>query len=445
MQVESFNDPDVAGFLNRQFVCVKVDRELRPDIDSFYQTYTGASTGTGGWPLNVFLLTDALPFLGWAYLPRHASESAALTIMDAASSAMESWVLRREEAKAAGANAMSLMRSIYSADTSELNSSDVEAATGRIREMLDLSFGGLGEGPKHPQTAVIDFLLASYQVTKEPWQLEAASRWVQAIIGGGLFDQQGGGVFRYTEDREWRKPSPEKTPGDQGSLLSTLALLHKVDDDDRYRQAAQAIFEFLKRDLSRPEGGYYSTAGNVITSHNAIIARGLTEAGAAFGDDAMMKSGLDTLGWILAACLKGSDLVRQPDDRSVASLRFLEDYAATTAACLSAFEHTRQASLLTTAQRLQAKAARIFAGPEGFAAISGKHLLPLAPLEAADTPQPAAPSLLAENAIRMSGLSNSSPEEPLVSRALAQFTRTIRFAPHLAGHALRVIRMRDTL
>jgi len=445
MQVESFNDPDVAGFLNRQFVCVKVDRDLRPDIDSFYQGYTGANTGIGGWPLNVFLLADALPFLSWTYLPRFASESAAPTIMDAASLAMESWVLKREESTAAGAKALSLMRSIYSADTSELELDDVETAADRIREMLDLSFGGLGEGPKHPQPTVIDFLLASYQATKEPWQLEAASHWVQSIIGGGLFDHQDGGVFRYTEDREWRKPCSEKALGDQGSLLSTLALLHEVDDDDGYQQAAQAIFEFLERDLSRPEGGYYSAADNAITSYNAIVARGLIEAGATFGNDAMMKSGLDTLEWILAACLKGSDLLRQPDDRSVASLRFLEDYAATTAACLSAFEHTQQTSLLTTAQRLQAKAARIFAGTEGFAAVSGNHLLPLAPLEAADTPQPAAPSLLAENAIRISRLFGGGSEEPLVSQALAQFTRTIRYAPHLAGHALRVIRMRGTL
>lgn len=442
MQVDSFNDSSFAGFVNRQFVCVKVDRDLRPDIDSFYQTYAGASTGIGGWPLNVFLLPDALPFLSWAYLPRIASESSGPSAIDAASSAMESWILRREDAEATGADALALMRNIYSVDASELTVRDAEEAADRIRGMLDLSFGGLGEGPKYPQPTVIDFLLASHQSTKESWQLEAASRWVQSILDGGLFDRDAGGIFRYTEDREWRRPSSEKALGDQGAFLSTLAMLHKIDSNDSYRLAAQAIFEFLVRDLSRHEGGYCSEAGNVITSHNAIVSRGLIEAGAAFGDDAMVKSGLDTLEWILSACLKGNELVRQPDDRSVASLRFLEDYAATTAACLSAFEHTRQESLHAAARRLQAKAVRLFAGDTGFVAVSGNHLLPMAPMETADTPYPAAPSLLAENAIRLGKLSADTPEEPLVSQALAQFTRTILYAPHFAGHALRVLRMR---
>lgn len=442
MQVESFNDPDVAGFLNRQFVCVKVDRDLRPDIDAFYQAYAGASEGIGGWPLNVFLLQDALPFLGWAYLPRITPESGGPSVMEAASSAMESWVLRRDETAAAGADALSLMRNIYSVDAGELAVSDADEAAERIRGMLDPSFGGLGEGPKYPQPTVIDFLLASYQSTKKSWQLEAASRWVQSILDGGLFDRDAGGIFRYTEDREWHRPSPEKTLGDQGAFLSTLAMLHRIDSDDSYRIAAQAIFEFLLRDLSHPGGGYCSSADNTITSHNAIASRGLIEAGAAFGDDAMVESGLATLEWILSACLKGSDLVRQPDDRSVAPLRFLEDYAATTAACLSAFEHTRQESLLDAARRLQSRAVKLFAENTGFVAVAGNHLLPMAPMETADTPYPAAPSLLAENAIRLGRLSASSSEELLVSQALAQFARTIRYAPHLAGHALRVLRMR---
>ncbi len=523
MQHESFRDPDLSGFLNRQFVCVKVDRELRPDIDAFYQTYVGAVTGAGGWPLNVFLLPDGAPFLGGTYFPHTSPHEETPAFGSVAASVMRAWVLGRETSLSTGADAIGFMRELRSSAIGPMGEAEIDRALETIRGMLDDEHGGLGLAPKFPQTPVIDFLIASYAATGEAWRLEAARSWVLAMLRGGIFDQVGGGLFRYSTDRTWTVPHFEKMLCDQGLLLSTLASLFAVDPDEEYRVAAWATTEFLVRELSRAGGGFFSsldadTSGiegatyvwtreelaealtpeqlmvaeehlgvsdrgawharanvltrphgrmrdadtvdsvlrrlaevratrpqpaviaNTITAWNAIVARGLIEAGAAFSDSSTLDLGTSTLDWLLEEALRGDELSRSPDDRSVTSVRLLEDYAAVTAACLAAFEHAGRDDLLRSALRLQRSAVARFAGDGGFAMSAGDRCLPFVPLETADTPAPSGASMLAENAVRLARLTADESHAAVAVRALAQFGRTVSLAPHLAGHALSVAR-----
>lgn len=521
MQRESFLDPDLAGFLNRHFVCVKVDRELRPDIDAFYQMYIGATTGKGGWPLSAFLLPDGAPFFGGTYFPGVSPHAESPSFRHVTDSVMRTWVLERETAFSGASQALELMRNLRSSAIGPLGEAEVGRALETVYAMLDLEHGGLGLAPKFPQTPVIDWLIASYASNGDLRLLEAARSWVLAMLRGGIFDQVGGGLFRYSTDRTWTVPHFEKMLCDQGLLLSTLASLHAVDPAEEYRIAAMATVEFLSRELAREGGGFFSSLDadtngiegatyvwtreelsdvltpaqlliaetrlgvsedgnwhakanvlnrrdgraedaeavdavlrrlaearsgrpqpavitNTITAWNAIAARGLIEAGAAFSDSVTLELGTATLDWLLGAAVRGDELLRSPDDRSVASLRFLEDYAAVTAACLAAVDHAGRHDLLKPALLLQRSAVARFGVDGGFAMSAGDDSLPFVPLETADTPAPSGASMLAENALLLARLTADASHTRVATGALAQFGRTASVAPHLAGHALRV-------
>jgi hypothetical protein len=521
MQRESFQDPDISGFLNRQFVCVKVDRELRPDIDTLYQMYVGTVTGSGGWPLSAFLLPDGSPFFGGTYFPKTSPRPEMPGFGNVMASIMQAWVLERDTAFKTGTEAIEFLREMRAASSAPIGPTEVAGGIEAIRPMLDPLNGGLGTAPKFPQTAVIDLLLTAYESDGADWQFEAARDWVRAIIRGGLFDHVGGGVFRYATDSDWTIPHFEKMLPDQGLLLSTLARIHRIEPAEEYRVAARMTADMLARDLADPNGGFFSsldadTAGtegttyvwtieelaaaldepqlelarrhlgvvdegiwhgrtnvltrrggrdheadevdgvlrvlavaralraqppvieNNITAYNAQVARGLIEAGAAFEDADMSSAGTSALDWLLGTAARGDEVVRSPEDGSVASLRFLEDHSAVVAACLSAIEFSGRDELLKRAAAIHARAIKLFSDDAGFVMSTGDTALPFSPIETADAPGPAAASVLAENAVRLAQLTDTPGHTEIAERATRQFGRTASMAPHLAANAIRV-------
>lgn len=454
-QAESFNDTELAGFFNRHFVRILVDRECRPDIDALFQTWSGAATGAGGWPLNLFLLGDGSPFLGGTYFPRVAADSDAQSFMDLASTGLRIWTLDRQGAIAGGTEALEFLRAMNSPADSAGETPDCDAAIEKIRKMLDEEHGGLGEGPKFPQTPVIDLLLATHESTGDAWRMEAARKWLDSMLSGGIFDSADGGIFRSSDTPDWSSPTADKPLADQGLLLSTLARANSIESAEAYRSAARLTAGMLERRMRRPDGGFFSAVfvdaekaegepvdyqvtENAITAYNAIAARGLIEAGAAFGDAQMVTAGTQTLDWLLSERLKGRKLLRTTGDKSLKDMRFLEDYASTVAACLSAYEHAGRKDMLRTAVKLQREAVALFASPQGFVMSAGDPLMPVAPIEYADSPAPSGASMLAENAVRLARLTGDEGHMATAVSALGQFDRTLALAPHLAAHALYV-------
>ncbi len=522
MQRESFRDPDVAGFLNEQFVSIKVDRELRPDVDAFYQSFVGITTGSGGWPLTVFLTPDGAPFLGGTYFPATSPHGRGSSFAETLRSVLQAWVMNRPSVMETGGQSVETLRHIRSSarEGQAITREDIDLAAQKLRDMLDPRYGGLRPAPKFPQTPVIGFLLEYHRHTGLEWPLEAARQWLDAMLTGGINDHIGGGLFRYSTDDSWTVPHFEKMLYDQGAMLLVLAATERVVRDGSYAAAARSIATFAQQALSREGGGFYSaldadTGGieggtylwsyeeletvldaeelelacsalgvthagdldgmnvlrmteahgprddalgslleklqgsrdareqpprveNTITAWNASMARGLIEAGAVFGDDAMVTAGTDVLRWLLGDVARGRDLPRTPEEGRMKTPRFLEDYAATIAACLSAVEHLDDRSMLKAALKLHRTASTRFADPEGLLMSTPDGLLPFVPLETTDTPTASGASLHAENAVRLAALTGDDRHCADVDDVLVQYTRTISLAPHLAGHALAI-------
>jgi hypothetical protein len=252
MAHESFEDERTAALMNEDFVCVKVDREERPDVDALYMEAVQTMTGHGGWPLNVFLTPEQLPFYGGTYFPpepRHGMP-AWTQVLQAIS---EAWDSQREELQAGGerlrerlSGGAQLVPSMQ-----ELRVEALEVAVGRLRESYDARNGGFGTAPKFPQASVIELLLLRDEHEMSLQSLHAMAR-------GGIHDQLGGGFARYSVDAAWTVPHFEKMLYD--NALLARAYLHgwQVSGEPELRAVCVDTLEWALREMQGPEGGFYS-------------------------------------------------------------------------------------------------------------------------------------------------------------------------------------------
>jgi hypothetical protein len=254
MQRESFSDPDTAGFINRHFVPIKVDREARPDVDAFYMTYLNLSTGSGGWPMTIFATPDGDPFYGGTYFPPAASKdtSSLDKVLDAV---LRAWTLSRDTTLDTARESMDLLRETQAGAFGTIDRDAIERAAAALRDLDDRDNGGFGSAPKFPQVPAAGFLLAYAASTGETWPLDLVRRQALAMLRGGIFDHVGGGLFRYSTDATWHVPHFEKMLYDQGLLLSLLAALHRLDPCPEFASCARATHAFLVRELARADGG----------------------------------------------------------------------------------------------------------------------------------------------------------------------------------------------
>jgi uncharacterized protein len=255
MERESFEDPNTARLMNERFVCVKVDREERPDVDAIYMEAVQSMTGHGGWPLNVFLTPEQLPFYGGTYFPpdpRHGMPAWA-QVLQAIS---ESWEANREEIRAGGERLRERLSGAarLSPSTAPLSEDVLAAAVAGLAESFDARYGGFAggaRGPRFPQAPVLEFLLLREDATM-------ALTTLHAMASGGIHDQLGGGFARYSVDPTWTVPHFEKMLYD--NALLARAYLHgwQRTQDPRLRDVCVDTIEWALREMRGPEGGFYS-------------------------------------------------------------------------------------------------------------------------------------------------------------------------------------------
>jgi uncharacterized protein YyaL (SSP411 family) len=267
MERESFEDPATARLMNESFVCVKVDREERPDIDALYMEAVQGMTGHGGWPLNVFLTPEQLPFYGGTYFPpdpRHGMPAWTQVLQAIA----ESWEANREEIRAGGERLRERLSggARLSPSDEPLRDSALEQAVAELTKSFDARHGGFGGGaggPRFPQAPVLEFLLLG-------GGRAMALTTLHAMAGGGIHDQLGGGFARYSVDASWTVPHFEKMLYDNALLARSYLHgwqatrdAHQTHDahdagDTRLREVCVDTLEWALREMRGPEGGFYS-------------------------------------------------------------------------------------------------------------------------------------------------------------------------------------------
>ncbi len=262
MERESFENEEVAAYMNQYFINIKIDREERPDLDHIYMDAVQTMTGSGGWPLNVFLTPATRPFFGGTYFPpgRAFNRSSWMETLEAV---VQAFSQRRNEMEAQADN---LTTHLVESGSFGLEP-ETELAEGNknlhhiyqgLMKMADLEWGGFGKAPKFPQTFSLIFLLRHAWLTKEMPAFDMATLSVDKMIEGGLYDQLGGGFSRYSTDREWLAPHFEKMLYDNALLIMLIAETYQLTNESRYLEVIHETMDFVQRELMHERKGFYS-------------------------------------------------------------------------------------------------------------------------------------------------------------------------------------------
>jgi uncharacterized protein YyaL (SSP411 family) len=259
MAHESFEDPDVAALMNRRFVNVKVDREERPDVDAVYMQAVQALTGSGGWPMSVWLTPDGAPFHAGTYFPPRDSHGrpSFTRVLEAAGDA---WDTRRVEVlDAASKISEALARSVVGEPAGTSASPELlDVAVEGLRSSFDARFGGFGHAPKFPPAMTLSFLCGRAVLNPTAATREMITVTLDAMAAGGIYDQLGGGFARYSTDEMWLVPHFEKMLYDNASLLRAYTHGWLLTHEPRYQRVVEETVAYLLRDLRRPGGGFAS-------------------------------------------------------------------------------------------------------------------------------------------------------------------------------------------
>ena len=270
MERESFENEDTARYMNDHFINIKIDREERPDLDHIYMDAVQAITGSGGWPLNVFLTPEGRPFYGGTYFPPRAVHNRS-SWTDVLAAIADSFREKRDQIEQ---QAQSLTQHVATANSFGITASGASPAgvsdsgifnTGTLRQIYeqlmgiaDKKQGGFGGAPKFPQTFSIQYLLHYYHFTGEEAALRQACLSLDKMIEGGIYDQIGGGFARYSTDNEWLAPHFEKMLYDNALLVIVLSEAYQLTKKETYREVIQETMEFIHRELSDGQGGFYA-------------------------------------------------------------------------------------------------------------------------------------------------------------------------------------------
>ncbi len=259
MAHESFEDQRIAEILNRDFVPVKVDREERPDVDRIYMLFVQASTGSGGWPMSVWLTPELKPFFGGTYFPpdsRYGRPGFGQVLEHVA----RAWKQDRAAVEASGTNVTEQLRSIAASAKTALEPDKqlFDAAFPQFRRMFDAHWGGFGGAPKFPRPVVLNYLLRYYAAEKDAEALDMVVRTLEGMAGGGMHDHLGGGFHRYSVDERWFVPHFEKMLYDQAQLAVSYLEAYQITANQGLADIAHGIFHYVLRDLTDASGGFYS-------------------------------------------------------------------------------------------------------------------------------------------------------------------------------------------
>ena len=255
MEHESFEDPETAALMNERFVCVKVDREERPDVDGLYMEAVVTMTGQGGWPMTVFLTPDGRPFYGGTYFPpepRYNIPSFPQILL----AVSEAYRERRAELERQADALVGAIRQASAAQPSNdpLTTELLSGAVSALAAQFDPAYGGFGRAPKFPPASNLEFLLR----TGREDALELVRKTLDEMAAGGMYDLVGGGFHRYSVDARWLVPHFEKMLYDNALLASAYLHAWVVTGEERYRRVVEETLDYMVRELRLPEGGFAS-------------------------------------------------------------------------------------------------------------------------------------------------------------------------------------------
>lgn len=266
MERESFEDEAIAEVMNKFFVNIKIDREERPDLDHIYMDAVQAMTGSGGWPLNVFLTPDAKPFYGGTYFPPQRVFNR-MSWKETLYAVHEAYVNRKDEILKQAEN---LTKHIFDSNSFGMSKAgeerseqffskeDLQTIADNILKQADTVWGGFGRAPKFPQTFVIQYLLRHYHFTNHDPSLKQALLSLDKMMQGGIYDHIGGGFARYSTDEKWLAPHFEKMLYDNALLVNILAEAYQLTRNKSYAEVIKETLQFVQRELTSPEGGFCS-------------------------------------------------------------------------------------------------------------------------------------------------------------------------------------------
>lgn len=281
MAEESFEDEQVAELLNRYFISIKVDKEERPDIDSVYMAVCQAFTGNGGWPTTILMTPDQKPFFAGTYFPKHSAhgytgfielltiahrkwqtdrasllQAANAVIMSLKAGEDRADATERAAEQASGINAPANHTGETVLDTAQI--AQIDRAFQTYRQTFDEPYGGFGNAPKFPSPHNLLFLMRYYERTNDGAAMQMAEKTLQQMYYGGMFDHIGGGFSRYSTDRYFLVPHFEKMLYDNALLILAYVKAYEKTKNDMYRMVAEKTAGYILREMTSPEGGFYS-------------------------------------------------------------------------------------------------------------------------------------------------------------------------------------------
>lgn len=260
MEWESFEDEATARYMNEHFINIKVDREEHPDVDHLYMDAVQAISQQGGWPLNVFVTPERVPFYGGTYYPPKPlyGRPSWLQVMERM---YDVWTKQQDEVTAQTGQMLNYLKQLSVVAMNQVGVWDAATCSTVADNMLaaaDKEFGGFGNAPKFPGATSILYLLEHYHYTDYEPALQHAVKSLDAMAEGGIYDQLGGGFARYSTDKYWLAPHFEKMLYDNALLVSTYATAYALTGKALYRNVVEETIAFVNRELRSPEGGFYS-------------------------------------------------------------------------------------------------------------------------------------------------------------------------------------------
>ena len=259
MERESFENEEIAAILNEHFVSIKVDREELPNVDRVYMTFVQASTGSGGWPMSLCLDPTLQPFFGGTYFPPE-SRMGMPGFKDILLRIAEAWKKDREKLIGMGARNMEALRAQTqtAGDLGELSESLLDGGFRHFAQSYDARLGGFGRAPKFPRPVNFNFLLRYHARMGNESALQMTLHTLQEMAEGGMYDHIGGGFHRYSVDEGWHVPHFEKMLYDQGQLVVSYLEAYQITQEEIYAGVARDVLDYVLRDMTHPEGGFYS-------------------------------------------------------------------------------------------------------------------------------------------------------------------------------------------
>jgi uncharacterized protein YyaL (SSP411 family) len=263
MERESFEDEATAEIMNKHFINIKIDREERPDLDHIYMDALQAMSGSGGWPLNVFLTPQLKPFYGGTYFPPIAAHGR-MSWQDTLLAVSNAFANRKNEIETQAEQltqhiaSSSFFGKLHTENSIENNEEVLDVIAHNILKNADTLWGGFGKAPKFPQTFSIQFLLRHYHFTKDEKCLQQALLSIDKMILGGIYDQVGGGFARYSTDDKWFAPHFEKMLYDNALLVSVLSEAYQITNKEMYAVTIKQTLEFVEREMMSNEFAFYS-------------------------------------------------------------------------------------------------------------------------------------------------------------------------------------------